>query len=296
LQNPIYVGNLVYNKRKSVGKTSKTRPREEHIIVERIVDPIIPKEQFLEVQEAIADQRRIPPSSKSSHYLLTGLLECQYCGTKMYGYTHKYAGKSGRIYQYYRCNGHISKGVAFCRGNTVDARFVERIISEELKNLSMNPDRLREKVEDFKTTYAHEVKPLLDQQKGIQQCLTKIMKKEGRLLELYEDGLIGKEEFAKRKGELDTEMKALEKEMEEVEQKIYSNDLANFDLPTILSSVHNLAEVFEELDLQERKELLRTVISKVEVGKHHLDCHIFALPKTFVDYSRTDRGSWQRPA
>jgi len=296
LQNPIYAGDLVYNKRKAVGKTSKTRPKDEHITVEGIVDPIIPKEQFLEVQKAIAEQRRIPPSSKNSQYLLTGLLECQYCRTRMYGYTYKYGGKSRRIYQYYRCNGHISKGAAFCPGNTVNARFVEGLILEELKNLSTDPDRLREKVEDFRVKFDQEVKPLLDQQKGIQQCLTKIGKKEERLLELYEDGLIEKGEFAKRKGELDAERRIVESEMEEAEQKIHSNDLANFDLQNILSSVHNLAEVFEELDLQERKELLRTVIGKVEVGKHHLDCHIFALPKTFVDYNRMGRGSWQRPA
>ena len=296
LQNPIYSGDLVYNKRRSAGKTSKARPAREHVVAEGVVDALIPKDRFIEVQEIIADQRKIPASSKSSQYLLTGLLECEHCRTRMYGYSQRHEGNDGKIYQYYRCNGHISKGSAFCSGNTIDAKFVEGAVLEELKNLSVNPEMLQDRAVEFKMRFDQEVKPLLDQQKILQQSLDRMEKKEQRLLELYEDGLINKGEFAKRKESLIAEKKLLKREVEEVDQKVYSNDLANFDLQSSLSSIRNLAEVFEELDLQERKELLRTVVSKIEVGKHHLNCHIFALPKSFVDDSRTGRGSWPRPA
>lgn len=296
LQNPIYYGALAYNKRKSSGKTSKPRPKEEHIIAEDVFDPIIPKEQFLEVQKIIADQRKIPSYSKHSQYLLTGLLECQLCGTKMYGYTQKDTRKEDRVYQYYRCNGHISKGSAFCTGNTVDAKLIEGTILEELKSLSTDPEKLKEKAEDFKIRFDQEVKPLLDQQKAIQQSLAKVERRAQRLFGLYEDEVIEKGEFIKGKGYLDSEKKFLEKELEEVNQKTFSNDLADFDLQSTLSSIHNLGEVVEELDFQERKELLRTVISKIEVGKHYLDCQIFVLPKSFVAYDCMVRGSWQRPA
>ena len=189
LQNPIYSGDMVYNKRKGVGRTSKARPKEEHIVAEGIVDSIVPKDQFIEVQRLIADQRKVPPSSKASQYLLTGLLECEHCKTRMYGYTQKNGESDEKVYQYYRCNGHISKGAAFCPGNTIDARFVEGIILEELKNLSTNPNKLKEKVKDFSLKFDQGVKPLLDRQRGIQQSLSKIAKREERLLELYEDEL-----------------------------------------------------------------------------------------------------------
>jgi site-specific DNA recombinase len=296
LQNPIYYGAMAYNKRKSSGRTSKPRPKEEHIVVEDVFDPIIPKEQFLEVQKIIGDQRKIPSYSKHSQYLFSGLLECQICGTKMYGYTQKDTRKEDRVYQYYRCNGHISKGSAFCRGNTVDAKQIEGIILKELKSLSTDPRKLQEKVEDFKIRFDQEVRPFLDQQREIQIALGKVEKRSQRLLGLYEDELIEKEEFAKEKGSLDSERKFLEKELEELGQKIFTNNLANFNLQSVLSSVHNLEEVFEELDLRERKDLLRTIINKIEVGKHHLDCNILAQPKSFVAYDRMVRGSWQRPA
>ena len=293
LQNPIYYGALTYNKRKSFGKTSRPRPKEEHIVVEGAFDPIIPKDQFLEVQQIIENQKRIPPSSKGSQYLLTGLLECQLCGAKMYGYSYD-PRKEGKTYQYYRCNGHISKGSAVCPGNSIDAKVIEGIILEELRSLSTDPERLSEKASSFNIRFEREVKPLLDQQKTMQQSLARVGKKAQRLLGLYEDELIEKKEFAREKGDLDSEKKFLEGELVDLQQKILANDLANFDLPSILSSIHNLAEAFEELDQRERKELIRTVIKKIEVGKHHLDCKIFALPKSFVDYGHTDRGSWQR--
>jgi site-specific DNA recombinase len=292
LQNPIYYGALVYNKRRSSGKTSKPRPKEEHIIVEEVFDPIIPKEQFLEVQKIIGDQRKIPSYSKHSQYLLTGLLECQLCGTKMYGYTQKDTRKEARIYQYYRCNGHISKGSAFCTGNTVDAKRIEEIIIKELKSFSTDPKKLNEKAEDLKIRFDQEVKPLLDQQRAIQIALGKVEKRSQRLLGLYEDELIEKEEFAKGKSSLDLERRFLGKELEELNQKIFSNNLANFDLETTLSTIHNVGEGFEELDLRERKDLLRTVINKIEVGEHQLDCRIFAQPKSFVAYNHMVRDSW----
>lgn len=291
LQNPIYYGALTYNKRKGMGKTSKPRPKEEHILVEGVFDPIISKDQFFEVQKIIADQRKIPPSSKGSHYLLTGLLNCQLCGTKMYGYTYKDPKKGEQIHQCYRCNGHISKGPAFCPGNTVDAKLAEGIILEELRSLSTDPGKLKEKTEDFTVRFDQEVKPLLDQQKSFQQSLVKSGKKAERLIRLYEDELIEKEEFIKEKASIDSEKKFLKAELDEINQKTFSNNLANFDIQSTLSSIHNLSEVFDELDAQERKELLRTVINKIEVGKHHLDCQIFALPNSFVVYDCTDRDS-----
>jgi hypothetical protein len=126
--------------------------------------------------------------------------------------------------------------------------------------------------------------------------MAKVEKKGQRLLGLYEDELIGKEEFSKEKAALDSEKRFLERELEDLKQKIFTNDLANFDLQNTLSSIHNLAEGFEELDHRERKELLRTVINKIEVGKHHLECQIFALPKSFVDYGCTDKDSSLQPA
>ena len=296
LQNHFYYGALTYNKRKSYGKTSRLRPEEEHIIVEGVFEPIISKDEFMEVQKIIADQKRIPSASKASSYLLTGLLECQLCGTRMYGYTYQDPRKDGRFYQYYRCNGHISKGSSVCPGNTVDARLIERLITEELKNLSTNPRKLGEKAADFKSKFNEEIQPLLERQKEIQQVIAGIDKKFKRLLGLYEEELIEKKDFLAEKTSLDAQRRFLAEELEEISQRLLSNDLAGFDIETTLSSIHNLAEVFDELDLQERKELLRTVVNKVEVGKHHLDCQIFALPKSFVAYDRTVRDSLQPPA
>ena len=295
LQNPIYCGVLTYNKRISVGKTSKPRPKDEHILFEGGCPAIIPRDQWEQVQEIIAGQRKIPSPSKHSQYLLTGLLECQLCGTKMYGYTYN-GHRNGKVYQYYRCNGHLSKGSAFCPGNTVDAKLMEGIILEELKKLSTQPDALIERAKEFQMRFDQEVKPLLDQQKAIQQSVIKIEKRKQQLLRLFEDELIEKGEFARERASLDSEKKFLEKELEDVSQKVYSNNLSNFDIQAALSSIHNLAEVFEELDLQERKELLRTVINKIVVGKHHLDCQIFALPKSFVNWDCIHRGSLRQRA
>ena len=288
LQNPMYYGALTYNKRRSVGKTSKPRPKEEHIIVDDVFEPIIPKKKFEEVQEIIASNRRTPPVRTDSAYLLSGLLKCGKCGGNMYGttYSDKRPGRS--TYQYYRCNAHIQKGSAVCSGSTIDMKFIDDLIINELKEFKINPDKLKNRVKDFHAQMEKEWKPLLEQHRRFEQGLKKMEIKSDRLLELYEDSLIDKNEFIKRKATLDAEKELLKKNLEEVNSGLFCNRLTGIDIETTLAGISNLSDVYEELDLVENKELLRTLISDIKVREHEIDYTIFALPNSLVSYSRTD--------
>lgn len=288
LQNQMYYGALTYNKRKTLGKTSKPRPKEEHIIVEGVFEPIIAKKKFQEVQQIIASNRGTPPVRTDSTYLLSGLLRCGNCGSKMYGitYTDKRPGRS--TYQYYRCNAHIQKGSAICPGNTINMKFIDDLIVRELKEFKINPEKLKDKVKHFQAQMEKEWKPLLDQHRKFVQNLKKMEIKSNRLLELYEDGLIDKKEFIKRKATLDGQKELLKKDLEEVNSRLFSNQPAGIDIEGTLAGINNLADVYEQLDLTERKELLRTLISDIKMKEHEIDYTLFALPNSLVSYSRMD--------
>ena len=287
LQNPIYFGALTYNKRQTKGKTSKPRPREEHIIVEGVFKPIISKEIFSKVQKIIKKQREIPSKAKSSSYLLTGLVRCGLCNSRMYGYIYNNK-RRGKVYQYYRCSGYLQKGKAFCPGNSVDLKYLEEVIIKELKNFKLNPGKLKDKVKDYNLKYKEEAGSLIKRKREIQGRLTKLERKISRLFSLYEDELIEKEEFIQRREFLKEERKILKKEMEEIEEKLVSLDLETLDLNGTLENIKNLASLYEELDFQEKKELLRTVISDIVIGEDWIDYSIYGLNRFFVNYNRMD--------
>jgi len=83
LLQPINNGTLVYNRSQARGRTHVPRPEEEHIVVAGFCEPIFTHEETAELREIAAEIEGEPPRTKSSEYLLSGLLHCV-CGAKMY--------------------------------------------------------------------------------------------------------------------------------------------------------------------------------------------------------------------
>lgn len=283
LQNPMYYGALTYNKRQAKGSTSKPRPVEEHIVIDGVYEPIISKEIFEQVQEIIKEQKQIPARAKSTNYLLTGLVKCGICQSNMYGYTMDDSRrKPGRIYQYYRCNGHIQKGNHICPGNTIDLKYLDQIIVDELKSFKINPIKLKDEVKQHNLQYDQESVTSKMRSQDLKVKIEKIDRKISRLFSLYEDEMIQKQEFHQRKQILDEQKRILQQEVDEINHRLQLTDMKSIDLDSTLSSLENLADVYDEIDFPEKKELLRTVVSDIVVDETGVDLNIYALSPNVV--------------
>ena len=295
LQNPNYYGALTYNKRRIKGKTSTPRPKEEHIIVEGVFEPIISKETFDEVQAIIEQQKPIAPRAKSSPYLLTGLVRCGYCNSRMYGYTNEDRRKPGRIYRYYRCNGHAHKGNAVCKGNTIDLKFLETSLINELKEFKLKPEKLKSRVAEHNSNFADDFYPLQEQQSQLQSNIQALEKKVMRLFSLYEDELIDKVQFKERKVLLDEQRITLETELKIVTAKLAASDNNCLDFEKTIVQLTDLADVYDALEFPDQRELLRTVLGDIVIGDKHIDYSIYAFNEVFVTSDHTGRDSSPQP-
>ena len=274
LANPVYSGAQTYNKRRAKGKTSTARPKEQHIIVEGMFEPIIDRETFLKAQALLEELCKKPPA-KRSQYLLTRLVFCGRCGSRMYGYTYQHLRRQGKTYRYYRCWGHSAKGATVCPGNTIDLQYLEDVIVAELRNISLDPFRLRSRLEDVAREAGEELQPLLSEQRRLQDELRRIDGKLHRLLELYEDALIGKEEFAARRVELDRDRQGLR----DVATRLGSSPVGAVDFEASVSSLRDLAGVYEQLDFEGRRVLLCNVLSRVIVADREIQYGLYLIPE-----------------
>ncbi len=287
LTNPTYYGALTYNKRRGIKRTSKPRPAEEHIIVENVVPAIITKEKFEAAQQIIAQQKYVPPASKSSDYLLTGLVRCEHCGGKLHGYT-GFSKRGKRTYRYYRCSTHTSKGSAVCKGNSIDVNTLENLVVGELKKLGLNPALLVERTTEQAQRFQAEVVPLKNKAAVLEGKLRELERRSLNLIELYEQTMITKDEFATRRKSLEAEKATAEQELMNVRTELAANELSRYDVESVVSTLRTLGEVFDHLEFAERRELLRSVLEKVVVGKHSVTYNVFALPGlAIVDSSHT---------
>ena len=219
LTNEAYTGRGYYNRTQSVEteigkkyrKTVKTgkrlRDRKEWIPIK--FPKIIDEEKFKLVQELL--RKRFKPFGKSKNfYLLSGLIKCARCGYNFCG-----EGKGGSV-AYYRCNNRHRKYPLpkTCNARMIKARELDNAVWEAIVKAVTNKDILISHIKQLADKLEENEKELKERSRKLKEELNKISQKKEKLIELYTDGVI-------RKDQLTAKMKNYEKEENEIIQRNY---------------------------------------------------------------------------
>jgi len=147
LQNDVYIGRLVYNRRTESKHFRQTaegpearpknaeklemRPEADWIVQDDAFPALVDKAIFDKAQSRIA--RRKPTSGRGrarrskNTYLLGGKLRCSHCGYGLYGQT--VSNTRGYKTRRYSCGGHHNRGNAVCPGGySVPLEWIEEAI------------------------------------------------------------------------------------------------------------------------------------------------------------------------
>lgn len=120
LRNPVYTGTYT--------RLGMRRPRTH--------EAIIPHDQFRQARDLTESRRPLGRVSKSEPFLLSGLIECGYCGGKMMGVTRRqsWRRKDGHrqrgVYRYYQCQARNNQSV--CGYHTWRASLLEGTVFGQL--------------------------------------------------------------------------------------------------------------------------------------------------------------------
>lgn len=123
LQNEKYIGVYEY----------------EDIRVEDGIPAIIDKELFDKCQTMVERHHRAPAAKRDTFFLLTAKLFCGHCSEPMTG--DGGTGKSGKVYNYYTCNG---RRVHKCKKERVQKEWIEELVVTELVTLIHSDDFVNE--------------------------------------------------------------------------------------------------------------------------------------------------------
>lgn len=123
LQNEKYVGVYEY----------------QDIRVEDAIPAIVNRELFEKCQDMVERHHRAPAAQRETFFLLTAKLFCGHCGEPMTG--DGGTGKSGRVYNYYTCNGRRAHK---CKKERVQKEWIEQLIIDELFALIHSDDFINE--------------------------------------------------------------------------------------------------------------------------------------------------------
>ena len=278
LNNPHYIGQACFGKQRQGPKITRLRPPrnrslhsksysiyktppEEWIIVP--VTAIIDEELFTAAQEKLAENRyRTRQRTQGPSYLLQGLIVCGLCG---YAYIHtvKRPKRNAKEYKYYRCSPRVVTPGPKCSNASVKADLLEEAVWSEVCQLLKNPQSLQQEYQ--RRLNASDEDYLTKQIRLLESQKDKLGKGIGRLIDSYAEGLIEKDEF-------DPRIKGLRERLHglEIQLKTLSDEASLVsELKVVVSRVEEFAakvtQRLEELDWQNKREVIHTLVKRVEV-------------------------------
>jgi site-specific DNA recombinase len=309
LKNPAYVGMAAFGKtqagplgprlraqrgrplqpRRAVATRATPSDRWLHIPVPPLVDAAV----FAAVQEQLQENRRHARQSlRGARYLLQGLVCCAHCGYAFYGKAISPSARKGhpRNYAYYRCLGtdaYRFGGQRVCSNHQLRTDLLDAAVWREACALLEQPHRLEQE-------YRQRLAPTDDQvsdQIVLEQQRTKLRRGLERLIDSYAEGFLDKQEFESR---IVRQRQRLATVDEQVRQLADDASLQH-ELRLLIGHLEDFAARVEHgldaADWLTRREIIRTLVSRVEIHHTHVNVVFRVPPDPFAaSPGQLDRG------
>lgn len=139
LTNPAYAGDVIYGRAANSKFEARHRRDAGSWTVVRDAHPaIVDRETFDAVQAAFAQHKRVQGDIRKTGWLLTSLIFCGHCGSRMYGGSHGTKTKSGRENYSYRC----ARGQDYgdCEQRVVGGLTIDESVKASLRHLSVSAE------------------------------------------------------------------------------------------------------------------------------------------------------------
>ena len=254
--NPAYVGVLEYNLRQDRG------PRDP-LLIPGFYPPIVDESLYRRVQERVKRDAANWQNSQAHRttYLLSGLVVCGSCGHHCVGS----AAKGGKFH-YYTCQTYLKKGKAACGGRLVNKKRLETTVLNQIEKHILSPSNVQRYIElaiaQTRPATAAPTPEAVANRLALEDAQARLRRWEDAL----ERGLLSIEEAAQRIKQVRSEIDALAKTRDRVEQqnRLKSNVLP---IPTELMDtyVRAMQARLKTKKIGYNRAFLRDLVKEVKV-------------------------------
>lgn len=193
LNNEVYLGKLVYGKKRNKSMKSKEKfsnPKEDWIVAENCHEPIITQELWNTVHKILNSKHR--PAKTGEIQMFAGLLYCSDCGHCL-TYSQKQL-KDGSYHGAYSCWMYKTHGKEYCASHYITFDTIYELV---LIDIQRNLFQYRKNTDKFKSILSRKYQS--DSQKQAEQITLEYEQKQKRCEELdkiisrlYEDNVLGR--------------------------------------------------------------------------------------------------------
>jgi hypothetical protein len=254
LQNEFYLG-YVTTGRKDLKKSNFEKLKGAH-------DAIIEEELYAKVNKRIIGMKKTSRTRKAgAEQLFSGIAVCPICSSKLYYIEAKnYYKGNPYITPIYRC-GASNPNRGKCTGFSLSLRKVDDYVMNRLKWL-VDQDAVEiitkaASVSDAKAENTEKIN-------SIEMQLQDTIKARNKYFDLFESGKVEINAFADRINDLLMKIDSLKNEKQVIEKEM---NLERLDASEVLKGVKSFLDIYDDLTPQERREVIRTLITEVILTK-----------------------------
>jgi len=281
LTNPIYTGTVYANRHQckqaqlrrspllpiGPGWSSSVRPVEEWIEVAS-VPALISKEQFELVRAKLSQNHNLAIRNNKSHqYLLRGLISCGVCQLSC-------AGRTSGGYSYYWCRGR-RPAIRSCRDEPCIGRYtpqsqLDELVWNDLCQLIEQPQIVEEALQRLQ---GGEGLPqeLNARRENLRKGVNSLVNQLERLTEAYLTGVVGLEEYKRRRQDNQERQQGLQAQLRELEASSqYQLELRGL-LTNIADFCNRIKEGLATANFEQKRALVELLIDRVIVSNGEVE-------------------------
>lgn len=270
LQNPVYIGKIRYNVRQDWSKKRRNNINANPILSDGIHEPIIDMETWNKVQVILKERSKKHNKIYDSEFPLTGILRCPVCGAGMTISRSTAKRKDGtrRINEYYSCGNWKNKGTAVCNSNSIRVEIADEYVLNKIMELINDESILRKVIDNINKNKSTKLKPTLEQLEQINKEIEKLTDRKNKNIELFEDGILDKNELSTRVKAINNDIEKLKYREQELKQDLQLAEGEPIPFEIINEVMQRFKEVFLGMSTsQQRKQLIHLLVSKITINK-----------------------------
>jgi site-specific DNA recombinase len=260
LRNPIYVGDLIWNRTESYRdengrRKSQARPEAQWIISQSPLGPLVDRELFEQAGAAIERRWKVKGGGRGNRVyderLLDGFVFCERCdGKRMYPRRSGHRSLAGERSRW------------FTYACAVQHTMSEGKIQRALRQLVVGVD-----VPDMTVVFQPRVTAAArEEEAAVERALKGISEKSEKQLAAFEAGYLDLDEFGSAKQRLRQERATMQARLAELRTRSALSPMQQDALRAVLARTID-ALTDEQIPLLARRQLLASSFSKILVGK-----------------------------
>jgi site-specific DNA recombinase len=294
MRNPMVAGLRAFGKTKATGKgLNRVKVGEptdfSNVVIPRdetgnpLPDPnlaIVPFETWMAAMKVMQSRRNFPGSSgggRSLHegLLLTGFARCAECGGSLSATRYRRKLKSGTVVvENYICDTQRESGKTFCKGQrTFSAKKIDGIFLQELEKFLINLDLsdlsgyFRDQVKAMRKEAMRECRKLEKELSQSKKLLREWLERLDRYLLDPDSSLYSEDILASKVKEYENQVKELEARLDKAHQNAAIETWENEQMRKFVELAPRWFDLFREAPLAQKKQMLRSIIDTVIIGR-----------------------------